>query len=355
MIGFYLDEEVPPGLPLDETVRRIHAQGGVAYLPHPFDRYRRSTIPPEWRERAAALCDVIEVGNGRTMRPAFDRDALALAGADRAVVLGAGSDAHYAAEVGRVFLDIPAEVGTGIPRDLPVASGRDQPARDAAGRAPRNAAASRSALAVRWTSLVRSAAQKRLRRVGSSPAERGRTAPRRVDRRRDVSEVMPAPRVADLWEPWRGRAGRPLLSLRPPLPYRALRPRPLRRTREPGRHALHAGLRLSHRRRGRPDREEAAVPLPPRLAELQHRDGGLQLHLPVLPERRHQPDAAGPRAHPGERPRAGRRRRPGPRRRLSEHLVHLHRAHRLLRVRPRLRRPAPSRRGWPTSSSPTAT
>jgi predicted metal-dependent phosphoesterase TrpH len=161
VIGFLLAEPVPSGLSVDETVHRIHAQGGVAYLPHPFDRYRRSTIRPEWREHAAALCDVIEVGNGRTMRPAFDRDALALA-ARLGRRLGAGSDAHYAAEVGRVFLDIPAEVGRGFV-DVVGTPGREHLLEALRVARPGNAE-SWTAVAVRWTSLVRSAAQKRVHR-----------------------------------------------------------------------------------------------------------------------------------------------------------------------------------------------
>ena len=161
VIGFFLTEVVPPGLTVDETVQRIHAQGGVAYLPHPYDRYRRSTIRAEWREHAAVLCDVIEVGNGRTMRPAFDREALALA-ARTGRRLGAGSDAHYAAEVGRVFLDLPADVGRAF-LDVAHHSDTDHLLDVLRVARPGNAAA-RTAAAVRWTSLVRSAAQKRVQR-----------------------------------------------------------------------------------------------------------------------------------------------------------------------------------------------
>jgi predicted metal-dependent phosphoesterase TrpH len=161
VIGFFLAELVPPGLSLDETVARIHAQGGVAYLPHPFDRYRRSTIRPEWREHAAALCDVVEVGNGRTMRPSFDRDALALA-ARLGRSLGAGSDAHFAAEVGRVFLEVPAEVGRAF-LDASRAPGRDELLAVLRVARP-GSEASWTGFAVRWSSLLRSAAQKRVRR-----------------------------------------------------------------------------------------------------------------------------------------------------------------------------------------------
>ena len=160
VIGFYLAESVPPGLSLDETVARIHAQGGVSYLPHPFDRYRRGTISPDSREQAGTLCQVVEVGNGRTVRRSFDRDALALA-ARTGRLLGAGSDAHFATEVGRVFLDIPTEAGRSL-RDDYGPCDRDELLELL--RVARPAAAtSRSALALRWLSLVRSAAQKRLR------------------------------------------------------------------------------------------------------------------------------------------------------------------------------------------------
>ena len=37
IIGLYLNEEIPAGLSCDETIDRIINQGGVVYVPHPYD------------------------------------------------------------------------------------------------------------------------------------------------------------------------------------------------------------------------------------------------------------------------------------------------------------------------------
>src|SRR5262249_36193277 len=38
VIGLYLHEDIPRGMPFADTVEAIHAQGAVVYVPHPFDR-----------------------------------------------------------------------------------------------------------------------------------------------------------------------------------------------------------------------------------------------------------------------------------------------------------------------------
>jgi predicted metal-dependent phosphoesterase TrpH len=107
IIGLYLTEEVPSGLSVQQTVQAIHEQGGVAYLPHPFDGIRRAAIDRAKLEQAAGLVDVIEVRNGRMLFPSYNRRAFELA-ADLQKPMGAGSDAHYAGEVGRAFVEIDA-------------------------------------------------------------------------------------------------------------------------------------------------------------------------------------------------------------------------------------------------------
>ena len=42
VIGLFLTERIPYVLPLAEVVGRIRAQGGLVYVPHPFDRVRSS-------------------------------------------------------------------------------------------------------------------------------------------------------------------------------------------------------------------------------------------------------------------------------------------------------------------------
>jgi len=105
IIGLYLSREIPSGSSLEESVRAIREQGGIVYLPHPFDSVRRATIRPEMRERAALLADVIEVANGRSLRAGFDAKALQLA-TRTGRALGAGSDAHYKGEVGRAVIEV---------------------------------------------------------------------------------------------------------------------------------------------------------------------------------------------------------------------------------------------------------
>src|SRR6185312_4875197 len=38
VIGLFLKEEIPRGMSFAETTEAIRAQGGLVYVPHPFDR-----------------------------------------------------------------------------------------------------------------------------------------------------------------------------------------------------------------------------------------------------------------------------------------------------------------------------
>lgn len=64
IIGLYLTELVPPGLSPNETIERIKAQGGVVYIPHPFETVRKG-IHPSVLEEIADSVDIVEVCNGR--------------------------------------------------------------------------------------------------------------------------------------------------------------------------------------------------------------------------------------------------------------------------------------------------
>jgi predicted metal-dependent phosphoesterase TrpH len=106
IIGLFLHQEIPPGLTPAETIRRIRAQGGIVYLPHPLDAVRRSTLRPDALEEALAAADVVEVLNARTLLTRFNRQAYVRALA-LGKALGAGSDAHTAAEVGAAYVRLP--------------------------------------------------------------------------------------------------------------------------------------------------------------------------------------------------------------------------------------------------------
>jgi predicted metal-dependent phosphoesterase TrpH len=106
IIGLYLKEAVPPYLSAAETVARIHAQGGLVYIPHPFETVRKG-IASEVLDQIAKEVDIIEVYNGRAVFQ--NRSALALAWADAHHVPGAASsDAHGKAGWGRTYTVLEA-------------------------------------------------------------------------------------------------------------------------------------------------------------------------------------------------------------------------------------------------------
>ncbi len=105
VIGLYLQEEIPRGLPFADTIEAIRAQGGVVYVPHPFDRLH--AIPdPALLRRLADQIDVIETCNGRLYRESFNRQAQAFA-ERHDLLMGAGSDAHVGEGIGTACLELP--------------------------------------------------------------------------------------------------------------------------------------------------------------------------------------------------------------------------------------------------------
>jgi dephospho-CoA kinase len=105
VIGLYLNEEIPKGTPARETIRRIKAQGGVAYLPHPYAPGKGGG--GRLADELARLCDVVEVFNARLHSADLNVRAEDLA-KRLGKLRGAGSDAHTVREVGNAFVELPA-------------------------------------------------------------------------------------------------------------------------------------------------------------------------------------------------------------------------------------------------------
>jgi predicted metal-dependent phosphoesterase TrpH len=98
VIGLFLQEEIPRGLPFAETIAAIRAQGGLVYLPHPFDRLH--SIPrAETLHKHLAEIDVFEVYNARLLFDAYNDEAVRFARKYN-LTAGAGSDAHVLQGVG---------------------------------------------------------------------------------------------------------------------------------------------------------------------------------------------------------------------------------------------------------------
>jgi predicted metal-dependent phosphoesterase TrpH len=104
LIGIFLTEAIPRRTPAREACERIRAQGGVVYVPHPFDLRRSGGA--RLLDELADLVDVVEAHNARTWSRALNEQGEAWARA-HGKLLGAGSDAHSPGEVGRGYVEVP--------------------------------------------------------------------------------------------------------------------------------------------------------------------------------------------------------------------------------------------------------
>ena len=92
VIGLFLQEEIPRALSFEDTIAAIRAQGGLVYLPHPFDRMH--AIPDAATlHRHLADIDVFEVYNARLLFEQYNDEAERFARKYN-LTMGAGSDAH---------------------------------------------------------------------------------------------------------------------------------------------------------------------------------------------------------------------------------------------------------------------
>jgi predicted metal-dependent phosphoesterase TrpH len=100
VIGLFLEEKIPKGLTMAETIREIRAQGGLVYVPHPFDRFH--SVPDyEHLLDIVEEVDLLEVFNPRVALTSFNEEAVRFATKYR-IVPAAGSDSHVAQGLGSV-------------------------------------------------------------------------------------------------------------------------------------------------------------------------------------------------------------------------------------------------------------
>jgi Glycosyltransferase Family 4/PHP-associated len=105
VIGLFLHERIPPGMPMADTIDAITDQGGLVYMPHPFDRLH--TIPDAATLlRVLDRIDIFEVYNARLLFEGMNEDALRFA-AKYNLIQAAGSDAHVLPGIGTALNRIP--------------------------------------------------------------------------------------------------------------------------------------------------------------------------------------------------------------------------------------------------------
>jgi glycosyltransferase involved in cell wall biosynthesis len=105
VIGLFIERRIDRGMTLGETIAEIKRQGGLVYVPHPFDRMH---AVPDYEHLLAIVQDIdaIEVYNPRVAIGSFNEEAQRFAAKYR-ILAGAGSDSHVAPGLGSVRVRMP--------------------------------------------------------------------------------------------------------------------------------------------------------------------------------------------------------------------------------------------------------
>jgi len=104
VLGLFLTEEVPRGLPPAEAVARVKTQGGLVGIPHPYDSLRYALR----HQAILALLpeiDFIEAFNARIVFKQGNLKARRFA-QEHGLAMSAASDAHSPWEIGRAYVEM---------------------------------------------------------------------------------------------------------------------------------------------------------------------------------------------------------------------------------------------------------
>jgi predicted metal-dependent phosphoesterase TrpH len=110
ILALGIEDLVPSGLSYDETLDRIHEQGGIAVVPHPFQKSRHG-VAPHVSDDQLASADALEVYNSRLFTGRSNRQAETFA-VERGLPMTAGSDAHISELVGQAVTEVGADEPT---------------------------------------------------------------------------------------------------------------------------------------------------------------------------------------------------------------------------------------------------
>jgi predicted metal-dependent phosphoesterase TrpH len=106
IMGMFLQELVPSGLSIDESIRRIKEQGGLFCAQHPFDKVRQDALKADVMDEIVDRIDLVEIFNSRS--PLLRSSEQAREFAEKHHKPGcAGSDAHAAFEIGNAYVEMP--------------------------------------------------------------------------------------------------------------------------------------------------------------------------------------------------------------------------------------------------------
>ena len=108
LIGLWLETRIPRGGSFREVAEVIREQGGVVYVPHPFDSHRGTD--EDFLDAHVDCVDAVEGFNAR-IHDRSRNDRAAAWAARHGIPTGAGSDAHTLGEIGRATVTLAPFAG----------------------------------------------------------------------------------------------------------------------------------------------------------------------------------------------------------------------------------------------------
>lgn len=129
LIALFLERAIEPGMPAQETIAAVRAQGGLVGIPHPYDRWRGSMLRDVRLETLAATVDWVEAHNARVVGGSGNDKAAAFA-REHGLPGVAVSDAHSVLEVGVAYtvlegdLTTPAGLRAALAGPIDIVAGR---------------------------------------------------------------------------------------------------------------------------------------------------------------------------------------------------------------------------------------
>jgi len=101
----FVKEWIPLSLSMEETTARIREQAGLVYIPHPLARDVPTALRRENLEAIIEEVDILEGFSAHVLCEADNRAAQDIA-RQCAIPPAAGSDAHFAREIGRAGAEL---------------------------------------------------------------------------------------------------------------------------------------------------------------------------------------------------------------------------------------------------------
>jgi predicted metal-dependent phosphoesterase TrpH len=105
IIGLFLTKQIPKLLTPEKTIEEIRKQGGVVYIPHPFDLNRSGIGRYEHADKIMEMADIVEVFNSRCFTQTPNEKAHEYAEMHDCIV-SAASDAHDWKDIGTSFVEL---------------------------------------------------------------------------------------------------------------------------------------------------------------------------------------------------------------------------------------------------------